>query len=83
MCPEEKKKLPAVGAAQRFTIVRIGAKNVKKEIIYGVYQHRTDGGNNTSSLFKSRRYGFVPKPIFFQRKYTGIPSRTIISPGQV
>jgi hypothetical protein len=31
--PEEKKKLPAVGAIKHFTILRIGGNNVKEEIL--------------------------------------------------
>jgi hypothetical protein len=30
--PEEKKKFPAVGSTNNFTIVRIGRNNVKEEV---------------------------------------------------
>jgi hypothetical protein len=32
--PEAKEKLPAVGTAQYFTILRIGNNNVKEELMW-------------------------------------------------
>jgi len=59
-----KKKLPAVGTIQYFTIVRIGRNNVKNEFPYRRLGQRTC----SILVVQITVYAFILDPAFFQKK---------------